>query len=191
MLEAGWQDSIREKNRLGEPEKAERDLRKIRMAFYDKLDSTDKFFVSYCLAYHVRESNKELAREHLLDISEIFKIEDPKDYQVEYHKYLWLNVNINCESMNIVDILKDMNDVYCFYKKNGNVEVTMSALGTISVFTKDEGSVLYALETMLQAPITDYNFISSVLNDCEKINHDLYIKGLKIIEKYNIKREIN
>lgn len=162
------------------------------MMYYNKLNTTDKLFISYCLAFLMyKKNNQEIANSYLNEIREIFNHEDTKDYRVEYHNFLWLNVNVNYKKMETNDVLRDMIEVYDYYKNLDMKDVAVSALTNIFVYKKEENEILYSLEELLKCPsISDYNFVKSILKDCENISSNLYIKALSIVERYNIKMEV-
>lgn len=187
MLEEGWKSSIRFKNDIGKKEEAERDLMKIRFSEYENLNTEDKLFVSYCIAlYRYQEKDKYMANKYIDEIRKIFQEKgNIKNYQVEYNKYLWLSVNLNHESMSIKNIVRTMLKVYKYYISVKDEERANSALFNIFGFKKDKEGIITSLKMVLSSRCTkDLSFTKNILEDCEKIDHNLYIEALDIIKMY-------
>lgn len=186
MLEAGWQDSIREKNRLGEHKEAERDLRKIKMGYYNELNTTDKLFVSYGLAFHSSKfRNLETANKYLLELKETIYEAGKKNYMVDYCRYLWLHVNINQENMSEQDLLLNMLEIHDYFNSIEDYINSLSALANLYSLQKNGDMVLKLLLDLLNSNIyIKEETLNSFLSTLKKLDNELYIKGSYVINKY-------
>lgn len=193
MLKEGWQNAIRFKNKIGDTEGAKKDLLKIRMRYYNKLNIKDKLFVNYCLAFHInKEKNKYLSNYYLGEMDYIFKREGNKHYQVEYHNYLWLNVNVNHNEMNRYEVILSMRKVYDFYSKKGNYIIALSAISSMYEILKEGEKLLEMFENLLSLPkIIDDKTLNEFLDSLEKLDKNLYIQGINLISIYGYKRKVN
>jgi len=190
VINGAWKEKVRTMRANKNNEGAKRELLKAKMTGYEKADLKNKIFVDYCLAHHAyTEKNFELANKYLMCIKSIFDedVRNIEDMNLEYCNYLWLKVNNNYNKMQIDEIITDMTLVYNYYKSMEEEDKALSALENIFRFKGDHDKILESLERLMQCKeISDWNFVKSILNDCEEVSHSLYIKALGIVDKYKI-----
>lgn len=190
VINGAWKEKVRTMRANKNNEGAKRELLKAKMTGYEKADLKNKIFVDYCLAHHAyTEKNFELANKYLMCIKSIFDedVRNIEDMNLEYCNYLWLKVNNNYNKMQIDEIITDMTLVYNYYKSIEEEDKALSALENIFRFKGDHDKILESLERLMQCKeISDWNFVKSILNDCEEVSHSLYIKALGIVDKYKI-----
>lgn len=189
ILSGDWKMRVRTMRSNGDNEGAKRELRKAKMIWYDKLEEdSDKIFIDYCLAHYCfKENDFEMVNRYLDMINTIFEDKYNIDcMKKEYCNFLWLNVNVNYEKMKSKDIVNDMYVAYKYYMSINEKDIAISALINVFVFTEKEEKILSSLRELLQCNISDWNFVESILVNCEKINHSLYIKALELVNKYKI-----
>lgn len=190
VINGAWKEKVRTMRANKNNEGAKRELLKAKMTGYEKADLKNKIFVDYCLAHHAyTEKNFELANKYLMCIKSIFDedVRNIEDMNLEYCNYLWLKVNNNYNKMQIDEIITDMTLVYNYYKSMEEEDKALSALENIFRFKGDHDKILESLERLMQRKeISDWNFVKSILNDCEEVSHSLYIKALGIVDKYKI-----
>ena len=179
----------------GDNEGAKRELRKAKMSkAYKMTNDKNRFFIDYCLTHHsYTEGNIEMCKSYLRDVEGIFKNEDIiESMKLEYCKYLWMNTNLNYKDMDIKDIVKDMTYVHDYYISIKEFDTAISALINIFYFEGSKERIIESLRKLLQCDkISDWTFIESILEGCEEINHDLYIKALELVNEYNVKINID
>ena len=180
IINGDWKNKVRTMRANGDNEGAKRELRKAKMMCYDKIiRDKDKFFIDYCLAHHsYKEGNTFLANQYLDSIKNIFD-EDIKiqEMKLEYCNYLWLYVNTNYNNMNVNDIIDNMTEVFEYYNNVGEKDIALAALENIFRFKGEEDKILECLEELVNCDkVSDWNFIESILKDCEQVNHNLYIR---------------
>lgn len=193
MLSKGWQNAIRFKNKMGDTKGAKKDLLKIRLKYYNKIDTIDKLFVSYCLALLIyQEGQNDIANKYLDEANKLLDEEGKENYLVEYHNCLWLKVNINQETMSKSDMVYYMEKVYKFYSQKGNYVIALSAISNIYEIQREGKKLLEKFENLLSLPQTiDNKTLNEFLYSLEKIDKDLYIKGVNLISIYGYKRKVN
>ena len=177
---------------IGDNSGAIKELRKAKMSndYYNTSDK-NKIFIDYCLAYHYyRDEQYELSNIYLSNICDKFNedVKNREDMKLEYCNYLWLNVNVNYNSMDIESIVNNMTVVYNYYLDLKECDVAVSALENIFRFKGDSEKVLECLSELMKSKyISDWNFVDSILRDCSDISYNLYIKALNIVNSYKLK----
>lgn len=189
IINGEWKNKIRTMRANGDNKGAKRELRKAKMSGYEKTTLKNKVFIDYCLAhYSYVENNYDLTNRYLSYIEDIFSDErNREEMNLEYCNYLWLNVNNNYEKMNIDEIIKNMTLVYNYYSSINKNDIALTAMENIFRFEGKHDRILESLEKLIQCKeLSDWNFVESILNDCEAISHSLYINALNIVNKYKI-----
>lgn len=195
IINGEWKNKVRTMRTNGDNEGAKKELRKAKMSnAYQRTNDKNKIFIDYCLAHHSYiENNFELTNIYLNNIENIFNNDNQKikDMNLEYCNFLWLYVNVNYNVIPIEKIVESMNYVYEYYLSIDENDIAISALVNIFRFQGNEDKILKGLESLLQCKnISDWNFVESILIDCENINHSLYIKAKNIVNNYNINIDI-
>lgn len=190
VINGAWKEKVRTMRANKNNEGAKRELLKAKMTGYEKADLKNKIFVDYCLAHHAyTEKNFELANKYLMCIKSIFDedVRNIEDMNLEYCNYLWMQVSVNHNTMEIKDIVNNMTEVYNYYIKVDEKDIAISALINIFYFDGSHDRILDSLEQLMKCDkISDWNFVDSILKDCERISHNLYIRALKIVEGFSI-----
>lgn len=191
VIDGDWKNKVRTMRANKNHEGAKRELRKAKMSIgYRNTTDRNKIFIDYCLAHYAFvENDFDLANMYLNSLDTLFNDNDFKitDYQKEYCNYLWLYVNINYTNIEIDIIVSSMKKVYDYYISIEENDIAISALVNIFRFQGDEERILEGLSSLMKCDnISDWNFVDSILSDCDKISHNLYIKALEIVDEYNI-----
>jgi|GEM_PF-4232339 len=189
IIDGAWKNKVRMMRANGDSEGAIRELRKFYIVNRSKLELyTDKYFVLFALAHlYYKKKDYNMSNYYLEELFRITTDDIIRDFEKEYHNITWLNINVNHDRMACKEILNDMLNAYHYYNKLGEQDIALSALENIFYFEGNSDKILESLEALLQCEIiSDWNFITSILDDCENMNHNLYIKALNIVSKYNI-----
>lgn len=172
----------------GERDLAKKEVFKFRAKYYNQLEVIeDKIFIDYKMAFHEYvDGNVEMANIYFKNLDDIFKDEYLRgSCAYDYYRYRWLYVNNNCDTLSYYYKMKEMTEIYNYFKKNDMNESAFSALETIHKIKGNENGVLESLKSLLnEKKIQEWNMVESILKDCDKISHDLYIKALDIIDRY-------
>lgn len=187
MLKEGWKNSIREKNKMKKTDEAMIDLQMIRMSKYEVLNVSDKMFVDYCLAlFNSRKvENKKIANYYLNELINLITIEGKENYEIEYYRALWLNVNVNYDNMANDVIVQTMLEISNYYERNNDYVSALSAIANIYSINNNGDTVLELLEKMLSSnKYVEKDVLNSFLIDLKKLDESLYIKGKIIINNY-------
>ena len=194
VLSEKW---IKKAFKLWEDEKkdeAKEEVFKFRMRYYHKLERIeDKIFLDYRMAFHeYLDGNTDLANIYFGYLEETYKDEYVmKSCEYDYYRYRWLYVNNNEKTLSEKEKTNEMLKICNYYNSIGNNKMFKVAYANIFTFEKDEDKVLEILEyIMMNDNYFKINFLNSILKDCEKISHNLYIKALDIVNKYNINIQV-
>lgn len=175
-------------------EGAKRELNKIKMTIYDRLDTIDKFFIDYNLAlYSAEDGNLDLANIYLENINNIFRNDKVKEaFGVEYCDYLWLKTNENRNDMTDDEIKENIMYIYEYYKSLEMYAKAISSKINISIYKRDKEKILEELEELLICDDEEdkETFIKDILQSCDSICHSLYIEALDLVERHNIVKNI-
>lgn len=170
---------------------AKEEVFKYRMRNYHKLKRIeDKVFLDYRMAHlEYILNNKDVANYYFKLLEEIFSDSyNRSSMEYDYYRYKWLYINNNQDSLSNSYKIKEMIEIYNYYKTNGNNDSASSALENICKIKGDKDGMLINLENLLNSErIQEWNMVESVLKDCEKISHNLYIKALNIVNEYKKK----
>lgn len=193
MLSEGWQNAIRFKNREKDDKGAKKDLLKIRMMYYEKLNTIDKLFVDYCLALHTsRLGEIDSAKMYLKEMKEVLDREGKDNYKVDYYRYLWFNVNLNHKSMPKSKVIKDMLEIHYYFESMGDYLSSLGAIANIYSLGENGDMVLELLIRLLDSHVDiKIEVLNSFLEDLKKLNKELYIKGKNIINNYFEREKAN
>lgn len=189
VIDGDWKNKVRVMRVNKDHEGAKRELRKAKMSgAYQNTTDRNKIFIDYCLAHHAYvEKDFDLANVYLNSLDMIFNNGNGFELQKEYSNFLWLYVNVNHSNMKIDEIVSNMKKVYDYYISIEENDIAISALVNVFRFQSDEERILIGLfELMKCENISDWNFVESILDDCDKISHNLYIKALEIVNECNI-----
>lgn len=173
---------------------AKKEVFKYRLKNYEKLDRIeDKFFLDYRMAYHeYLDKNEKMANYYLDKLNDMFEDEyNKKAMEGEYYKFKWLYVNANYDNLNEDILVKEMASVHEYYKEIKDYKLACLALGNMFRINGEGEKVLETLDFLLSNyPCSEKIFEESILQDCEEINHNLYIKALKIVNKYKVNIDV-
>lgn len=179
--------------KLWEDEKkdeAKEEVFKFRMRYYHKLERIeDKIFLDYRMAFHEYiDKNTDLANIYFRYLEEIYKDEYVmKSCEYDYYRYRWLYVNNNEKTLSDKEKIDEMIKIYNYYKIIERNDLAKASLENISKLKGNQEEILLNLESLLNERKNQENhLILSILKDCEDISHNLYIKALNIVNKYNI-----
>ena len=193
IINGDWKNKVRNMRANGDSEGAKKELRKAYLCEMNNLDLyTDKYFILFALAHlHYKENDKIMSNYYLSELFEISDSKIQKDFEEQYHNITWLNINVNHEDMDSKEIICCMTNAYNYYMALGVKDVALSALENIFFFEENEEKILESLDELLKCKkIRDFNFVTSILNDCEKLNHNLYIRALRIVNKYEVNIDV-
>lgn len=194
VIDGAWKNKVRTMRANKEDEGAKRELLKAKMSGYKNASLKNKIFVDYCLAhYSYMEKDFDLTNRYLQYIKSIFEedIKNIEDMTLEYCNYLWMSTKINYKKMSLDDICKNMTQIYEYYLSIKEYSTAISAIANIYHYKGEGEKLLEKLEELLScSKINDYSFISGFLNDCEDMNHNLYIRALELIDKYKIEIDV-
>lgn len=185
-LSRDWKNSIRFKNKIKDDEGAKRELLKIRMGYYENLNTTDKLFVDYCLALHTsRLGDIDTANIYLSEMKEVIETEGKENYKVDYYRYLWFNVNLNHKYIPKNKVVSDMLEIHHFFESIEDYSSSLAAIANIYSLGEDGDMVLKLLIELLDSHIDiKIEVLNSFLEDLKKLNKELYIRGKIIINDY-------
>ena len=194
ILDGDWIEKIFNLWRREEYAIAKKEVSNFRMRNYDKLDRIeDKVFLDYRMAHlEYIMKNNDIANFYFKCLDDIFSDEyNRKSMEYDYYRYKWLYINNNEDILSDDFKINQMIEIYDYYKSINNDDVALTALENISKIKGDEDEILIHLENLLsEKKIKEWNMIVSILNDCEKISHNLYIKALDIVNKYNFNIDV-
>lgn len=194
VIDGSWVKKI---FRLWEDEEyeiAKEEVFKFRMKYYNKLERIeDKVFLDYRMAYlEYILKNKDIANYYFKCLEDIFLDSyNKKSMEYDYYRYKWLYINNNEDTLNDAEKVNEMMEIYNYYKKNEKDDLAFTALENISKIKGNENEILTNLENLLnEDKIQEWNMVKSILNDCDKISHNLYIKALQIVNKYEVNIDV-
>lgn len=195
VINGDWKNKVRTMRANKDHAGAKRELRKAKMSMgYRNATDKNKIFVDYCLAYYSYiEKDFDLANKYLSYIEDIFNkdFRNAYDMSLEYCNYLWLSTNLNHKKMSLDDICKNMSVIYEYYFSIEKYDIAISAMANIYEYKGDGEKLLEKLDELLRCPqISDYNFIDSFLRSCDNMSHNLYIKAMNIVNKYEINIDV-
>jgi len=194
IIDGAWENKIRDLWMAEKYSIVKTEILYYRIRYYEKLSRVeDKFLIDYRMAYlEYMEKNFDLANYYLRELEYIFSDEyNRKSMEYDYYRYRWLKINNNFDKISNKEKIKEMIEVYNYYKSMDMTDLANTALENISKINGNEEEMLNNLKNLLLSKkITDYILIKSILNDCDKINHSLYIKALDIVNKYTINIDV-
>ena len=165
-----------------------------RMRNYNKLSRIeDKFLLDYRMAYlEYLYKNTEMANFYLDILKDIFKESyNRESMEYDYYRYRWLYVNNNYENLSDSEKINEMIEIYNYYKSMKREDLATTALENIANIKGNEVEILNNLEKLLLTDkMTDLILIKSIIKDCDKISHSLYIKALDVVNKYKFNIDV-
>lgn len=171
-------------------DKVKEEIFQFRMRYYHKLERIeDKIFLDYRMGYlEYLSGNTDLANVYFGYLDEIYKDDYVmKSCEYDYYRYRWLYVNNNKKTLSDKEKIDEMIKVYNYYKTIERNDLAKASLENISNLKGNQEEILSNLESLLnEKKIQENHLILSILKDCEDISHNLYIKALDIVNKYNI-----
>lgn len=190
VIDGAWVEKIFRLWKDKKYEIAKEEVFKYRMRNYHKLKRIeDKVFLDYRMAHlEYILNNKDVANYYFKLLEEIFSDSyNRSSMEYDYYRYKWLYINNNQDTLNEKEIIDGMMDICNYYNRMGNEKMMKMAYGNILRFKEDENKMLETLQYILESnQYYKINFLSSVLKDCENISHNLYIKALDIVNRYEI-----
>lgn len=194
VIDGAWDKKIRDLWIDEKYELVKKEIFHYRMKNYNKLSRIeDKVLIDYRMAYlEYMEENVDRANFYLNSLAEIFEESyNKKSMEYEYYRYKWLYINNNLDILSDDEKIKEMIEIYNYYKVVGKEDLASSALENISKIQGNELGILNNLKKLVSTDkITDYILIKSILKDCDKISHSLYIKALDIVSAYKVNIEV-
>ncbi|MBS5307710.1 hypothetical protein [Clostridium sp.] len=190
VIDGAWKNKVFRLWKEKKCDLAKEEVFKFRMRYYNKLERIeDKIFLDYRMAYHeYLDKNIELANVYFESLEHIFKDDYVREScEYEYYSYIWLYINNNEENLTDEYKIKEMIEIYNYYKSNSNDGVAITALQNISKLQGNQEKILENLKSLLDSEkIREWSLVESILKDCEKISSNLYIKALQIVNEYRI-----
>lgn len=168
---------------------AKRMVFELRMKEYNKLIMQDKIILDYRMAYfEYLDNNTNMANMYLDILENIFSDEfQKKANENYYYRYKWLYVNNNKGFIDNNILLNEMLQIYGYFKELKDEATTIVALENIADIKGDKFAMIENIEKLLKYKgKKDWNLIDSMVKDCDKISHDLYITALKLVNKYKL-----
>lgn len=166
------------------------EIKKVRMEKYNYLELVeDKIFLDYKMAYHeYLDKNKELADLYLNNLDDFFKDEYIKSTnELFYYKYKWLLVNNNKKTLDSDFLISEMIEIYKYFKVINDEATSIVALENIEDIKGNGLGILENINKLLESKYKkDWNLINSMVKDCDKISHDLYITALELVNEYKV-----
>jgi hypothetical protein len=190
VIDGAWEKKIFRLWRDREYDKAKREVFRYRLRNYEKLKRIeDKVFLDYRMAHlEYILKNKEMANFYFKCLEDIFSDKyNRESMEYDYYRYKWLYVNNNEDTLSNAEKINQMMEIYNYYKLNKRDDLAFTALENVSKIKGNEDEILINLENLLnEDKIQEWNLVESILEDCDKISHSLYIKALDIVNKYKI-----
>lgn len=166
------------------------EIKKVRMEKYNYLELIeDKIFLDYKMAYlEYLDKNNDFANMYLDNLKDFFKDEYIKiSNENSYYKYKWLLVNNNKGILNNEILISEMIQVYKYFKEIKDEATSIVALENIEDIKGNGLGILENINKLLKYKgKKDWNLINSMVKDCDKISHDLYITALELVNKYKL-----
>lgn len=187
LIEESWELKFKELWAKEKFTEAKKMVFELRMKKYNKIEVEDKIILDYRMAYlEYLEGNRESSNMYLKILGNIFDEDySRKSNENYYYRYRWLYVNNNKDDIDKELLVNEMINIYRYYKEIKDEETALLALGNVAKIKRDNNLLIDNLEKLLiRGNISDWNLIKSIIKDCGKISHDLYITALELIDKY-------
>ena len=187
LIEESWELKFKELWAKEKFTEAKKMVFELRMKKYNKIEVEDKIILDYRMAYlEYLEGNRESSNMYLKILGNIFDEDySRKSNENYYYRYRWLYVNNNKDDIDKELLVNEMINIYRYYKEIKDEETALLALGNVAKIKGDNNLLIDNLEKLLiRGNISDWNLIKSIIKDCGKISHDLYITALELIDKY-------
>ena len=187
LIEESWELKFKELWAKEKFTEAKKMVFELRMKKYNKIEVEDKIILDYRMAYlEYLEGNRESSNMYLKILGNIFDEDySRKSNENYYYRYRWLYVNNNKDDIDKELLVNEMINIYRYYKEIKDEETALLALGNVAKIKGDNNLLIDNLvKLLIRGNISDWNLIKSIIKDCGKISHDLYITALELIDKY-------